>query len=326
MAAEASCVLGLDVGGTYMKGAVIDAANQVRFRKSFATGADEAPEQVLDRIAAAFTELAAQAPGLGLTAPGAAGLCVPGIVDDVRGVAVTAANLPWRDAPLGPQLRERLGIPVALGHDVRTGGLAESVLGAAAGATNALFLPLGTGIAACCVVDGRPLVAGGFAGELGHVVVHPGGEQCPCGQRGCLERYASAAAIARRYTESGGNEGKGVDGSAAVAALVRDGDPIAVKVWDEAIDALVRALHTALTLLGSEVVVVGGGLAEAGDLLLAPLLERLDQALTFQRRPRLVRAALGDQAGCLGAGLLAWRTLSDSGSASDRASDDGASR
>jgi glucokinase len=315
MASDDSCVLGLDVGGTYMKGAVIDAANQVRFRKSFATGADEAPEQVLDRIAAAFTELAAQAPGLGLAAPGAAGLCVPGIVDDVRGVAVTAANLPWRDAPLGPQLRERLGIPVALGHDVRTGGLAESVLGAAAGATNALFLPLGTGIAACCVVDGRPLVAGGFAGELGHVVVHPDGEQCPCGQRGCLERYASAAAIARRYTEkAGGNEGKGVDGSAAVAALVRDGDPIAAKVWDEAIDALVRALHIALTLLGSEVVVVGGGLAEAGDLLLDPLLERLDLALTFQRRPRLVRAALGDQAGCLGAGLLAWRTLSDSGS------------
>jgi glucokinase len=310
MTSDDSCVLALDVGGTYMKGAVIDAANQVRFRKSFATGADEAPEHVLDRIAAAFTELAGQAPGLGLAAPQAAGLCVPGIVDDVRGVAVTAANLPWRDAPLGPQLRERLGIPVALGHDVRTGGLAESVLGAAAGATNALFLPLGTGIAACCVVDGSPLVAGGYAGELGHVVVHPGGEQCPCGQRGCLERYASAAAIARRYTEAGGSA---VDGSAAVAALVRDGDPIAAKVWDEAIGALVRALHTALTLLGSEVVVVGGGLAEAGDLLLVPLAERLDQALTFQRRPRLVRAALGDQAGCLGAGLLAWRALSDSG-------------
>lgn len=293
-----------------MKGAVIDAANHVRFRKSFATGADEGPEQVLDRIAAAFTELAAQAPGLGLAAPRAAGLCVPGIVDDARGVAVTAANLPWRDAPLGPQLRERLGIPVALGHDVRTGGLAESVLGAAAGAANALFLPLGTGIAACCVVDGRPLVAGGYAGELGHVVVHPDGEPCPCGQRGCLERYASAAAIARRYTEAGG---EAVDGSAAVAALVRDGDPIAAQVWDEAIEALVRALHIALTLLGSEVVVVGGGLAEAGDLLLAPLTERLDQALTFQRRPRLVRAALGDQAGCLGAGLLAWRALDDSG-------------
>lgn len=300
------CVLALDVGGTSMKGAVIDAAQTVRFRKAFPTGAEHGADAVLDRIGAAFEELAAQTDGLGLSNPVAGGVVVPGIVDEQRGVAVVAANLGWENAPLGPLLTERLGVPVALGHDVRAGGLAESVLGAAAGASNALFLPLGTGIAACCVVDGRPLTAGGYAGEVGHVVVDPDGDPCPCGQRGCLERVASAAAIARRYGERGGTP---VDGAAAVAGLVRSGDPVAVAVWSEAIDALVRVVKTCVTLLGSEVVVLGGGLAEAGDLLLDPIRERLDAELTFQRHPRVVRAALGDQAGCLGAGLLAQRAI-----------------
>lgn len=303
---NARSVLALDVGGTSMKGAVIDTDQTVRFRKSFPTGVEHGPDVVVDRIGAAFEELAAQTPGLGLPAPVAAGVVVPGIVDEERGVAVVAANLGWRDAPIGPLLTERLGIPVALGHDVRAGGLAESVLGAAAGAANALFLPLGTGIAACCVVDGRPLVAGGYAGEVGHIVVDPDGEPCPCGQRGCLERVASAAGIARRYAERSGTP---VDGAAAVAGLVRSGDPVASAVWAEAVDALVRVLKTCVTLLGSEVVVLGGGLAEAGDLLLEPLRDRLDTELTFQRHPRLVRAALGDQAGCLGAGLLAQRAI-----------------
>jgi glucokinase len=115
---------------------------------------------------------------------------------------------------------------------------------------------------------------------------------------------ASAAAVARRYTSRGGIE---VDGAAEVAALVRENDPLARAVWDEAVTALGAVLRTCLTLLGTEVVVVGGGLAEAGDLLLDPLRADLDRRLTFQRRPRIVGAALGDQAGCLGAALLAWR-------------------
>lgn len=302
------CVLGLDVGGSFLKGAVLDAAYDVRYARSFPTGAEEGPDAVQDRIAEALAALAAQASGLGLDAPEAAGVVIPGIVDEARGVAVTAANIGWRDVPLRALLRDRLGVPVALGHDVRAGGLAEAVLGAAAGARNALVLPIGTGIAACCVVDGRPLVADGYAGEIGHVVVDPEGEPCPCGQRGCLERVASASAIARRYTARSGER---VDGASEVAERLRAGDAMAQEVWDEAVDALARVLHTAVTLLGPEVVVVGGGLAEAKDLLLVPLTERLHARLTFQRAPRVVRAALGDQAGCRGAGILAWRALED---------------
>ncbi|MEQ7004637.1 ROK family protein [Actinopolymorpha sp. B17G11] len=314
------CVVALDVGGTTMKGALVDSRRTVRFRRSFPTPVEAGPDAVVDQIGTAFETLSGQAHGAGLAAPSAAGLVVPGIVDEAAGVAVVAANVGWRDAPLATLLRERLGLPVALGHDVRAGGLAESVLGAGAGSRDVLFVALGTGIAASCIVDGRPIVAGGYAGEIGHIVVEPDGDPCGCGGRGCLERVASAAAVARRYTARAGVE---VAGAAGVAAAVRSGDPVARVVWDEAVSALVTVLHTAVTLLGPEVVVVGGGLAEAEDLLLAPLEAQLDKRLTFQRRPRIARAALGDQAGCLGAALLAWRLTGDNAGPDSDAGDVG---
>ncbi|MBM7785323.1 ROK family protein [Tenggerimyces flavus] len=302
----ADCVVALDVGGTSMKGALVDASRTVRFQRTYPTPVPDGPDAVVRAIGDALEEVSAQATGLGLNTPVAAGLVVPGVVDEVRGVAVNAANIGWHDAPLVQIVSERLGVPVALSHDVRGGGLAESTMGAAAGARNSLFLALGTGIAACCIVDGNTLSAGGYAGEAGHVVVEPGGEQCPCGQRGCLERVASAAAIARRYSQRSGTQ---VAGAAEVADRVRAGDEIAIQVWDEGVDALVRVLTMCVTMLGPEIVVLGGGLAEAQDLLMDPVRTALDKSLSFQRRPRVVRASLGDQAGCLGAALLAWRTV-----------------
>ena len=311
------CVLAVDVGGTTMKGALVDAEATVRERRSFDTPVADGTEAVVNRIGYAFEQLATLAPGHGLNPPSAAGLVVPGVVDEANGVGVIASNVPFADTPLAAPIGERLGIPVRVGHDVRAGGLAESVLGAAAGSANVLFLPLGTGIAAACIVDGRVLAADGFAGEIGHVVIDPDGESCNCGNRGCLERVASASAVARRYTAASGQQ---VDGAERVAELVRAADPVAVGVWDETVDALVRALRMALTLLGSEVVIVGGGLGEAGDLLLDPLRERLAKALTFQRKPELRQAVLGDQAGCLGAALLALGVGVESSDGSRQAS------
>jgi glucokinase len=302
----ARCVVALDVGGTSMKGALVDQDAHVQARQAFRTPVSDGVDAVVDQIGAALQTLIGQAPAVGLAVPAAAGLAVPGIVDESRGVAVRAANIGWHDVPLVAILQERLGLPVALGHDVRAGGLAENVLGAAKGSTDMLFVALGTGIAASCVVDGRPLVAGGYAGEIGHVAVELDGEPCGCGGRGCLERVASAAAIARRYTARAGVD---VTGAAEVAGFVRAGDKDARAVWDEAVDALVGVLCTSITLLGPQVVVIGGGLAEAEDLLLQPLESGLAARLSFQRRPRLVRAALGDQAGCLGAALLARRLV-----------------
>jgi glucokinase len=165
-----------------------------------------------------------------------------------------------------------------------------------------LVVPIGTGIAAAHVVHGKAFAgAHGAAGEIGHVVVRPGGRPCGCGARGCLEAEASASAIGRAYSARTGR-------TVTAADVVRNaalGEPVAVTVWAEAIDALADGLRIGLTLYDPEVIVIGGGLAEAGDALLGPLDKALAGKLTFQYRPALVRAALGDVAGCLGAGLLA---------------------
>ena len=191
---------------------------------------------------------------------------------------------------------------MVLGHDVRAGGLAEHRIGACRGSDNAAFVPVGTGIAAALVIDGQISRGDGYAGELGHIDV---GHDlpCACGGRGCLEAIASAAALARRYTE---RSGVPVDGSRDVADRVRQGDPDALAVWDEALDALGHGLATLVGLVAPEVIAVGGGFGESADLVIEPLRSRLRTRLTFHRMPGVVAAELGERAGCVGAGLLAW--------------------
>lgn len=323
-AAPPGHVIALDVGGTGMKAAVLDGTHRPLLRERRPTPRDGGPQAVLDAVlefAADLREASLRRLG---SAPVAAGVVVPGIVDDEAGLVRYAANLGWRDVPLRRLLSERLdGMPVALGHDVRTGGLAEGRLGAGDGADRFFFVALGTGISGALGIDGRvePGAHSG-AGEIGHVVVRPGGPACGCGQAGCLEAVASAAAVGRDWALAGG--GPGAD-AADAARAVAAGDPAALTVWQNAVAALADGLLLVVTLLDPRVVIVGGGLAEAGDTLLRPLRAALRERLTFQQEPALVPAALGDGAGCLGAGLLAWelreRTRPGPGTASpaDRA-------
>ena len=297
-----NCVIALDVGGTSMKAALVDEQRKVIGSARLPTGAGDGPDAVVERIVATVVDQLAAAQRAGHT-PKGVGVVVPGIVDEDRGLAVFSANLGWRDAPLVELIEKRVDVPVAFGHDVRAGGLAEGELGAARGVRDYLFLPIGTGIAGAVVLDGQPYSGHGYAGEIGHMIVDPYGPECACGTYGCLEAIASAAAIARRYVARTGQSVETHDLRERLDAR----DPDAVAVWGEAIEALTRALAAYSTLLGPELVVVGGGLAEAGAVLLDPLSRALDGRLSFQRRPRLVLAELGDQAGALGAGLLAWR-------------------
>jgi glucokinase len=302
-------VIALDVGGTGMKAALVAEDGTLLHQARRPTGRERGAEAVVSAI----LDFAADLRDLGATRYGdsavAAGVAVPGIVDDAKGVAVYSANLGWRDLPLRDLLSVRLGgVPVALGHDVRAGGLAEGRIGAGNGADRFLFLPLGTGIAGAIGIEGR-IEAGahGYAGEIGHIVVRPGGRECGCGQRGCLETYASAGAISRTWAAVSGDP----DADAAdCARAVEGGDQRAAEVWREAIDALADGLVTGFTLFDPRVLIIGGGLAEAGDTLFGPLRAAVEARITFQKLPLIVPAALGDTAGCLGAGLLAWDLLS----------------
>jgi glucokinase len=294
-------VAAVDVGGTGMKGALVDTSGTVILTARRATPAHAGPDAVIEALVCFVAALVAEFDGRTVEVR-AVGIAVPGIVDEPRGVAVLSANLGWRELPLRQLLASRLKLPVVLVHDVRAGGLAEVRKGAARGAPDAVFVPVGTGVAAAILAGGRLLTGAGYAGELGHVVVDPAGALCRCGSRGCLETVASASAVARRYSQ---RSQRSVVDAAEVARRVTIGDVDARAVWDEAVNALAGALATVTTLLAPEVIVVGGGLAESGELLLGPLRTGLNARLTFQRRPRVIRAELGDNAGCLGAALLA---------------------
>ncbi|MEV0843492.1 ROK family protein [Actinocatenispora sera] len=292
----------IDVGGTAMKCAVVDGAGTVRHTERHDTDADRGPDAVVAAIGDVAAGLADTARARGLT-PRAVGLVVPGVVDEVRRVAGYSANIGWRDVPFGELIDARTGLTTALGHDVRAGAVAEARLGAGAGSDNVLFVAIGTGIAAGHVLSGVPYPgAHGAPSELGHVqVVCTDGPRCGCGRYGCLEAVASASAVARRYGEAGGDR-------VAAAEVVRRavaGEERAGRVWRQTIELLADGLITAIRLLDPEVIVLGGGLAEAGAALLDPLHAAIMERLAFQTMPRLVAAALGDQAGCIGAALLA---------------------
>ena len=294
-------VLAFDVGGTDTKSAVVDRRGRVLGLRRTPTPRrlDDPAGGVVSSLAALAREQLEQFPEV---RPVAAGVSVPGVVDERAGVALFASNLGWRDAPLRELAERALGLPVAFGHDARAASDAEYRLGAATAYGDVVVLTIGTGIAGGLVLDGRPYTGGGFAGELGHALSDPEGERCPCGSIGCLETISSAGAIARRYTAASGTA---VPGAREVLAAAADGDLDAVRIWDDALRALAEQLARLAAIVAPEAVVIGGGLAQAGPALFEPLRERLDALLSFHRRPALLRAQLGDDAGLLGTALAA---------------------
>ncbi|MGA5703337.1 ROK family protein [Peterkaempfera bronchialis] len=307
-------VIALDVGGTGMKAALVAPDGTPLHQARRPTGRERGPDAVVGAILGLAAELAEEGMARFGTPPAAAGVAVPGTIDGANGIAVFSANLGWRDVPLRRLLGDRLAAltgtdcPVALGHDVRSGGLAEARIGAGQGVDRFIFMALGTGIAGAIGIGGR-IEAGahGYGGEIGHVVVRPGGPECGCGARGCLETLASASAVSRAWAAAVGDpEADAADCARAVEA----GDDRAAAIWQQAVDALADGVIICQSLLDPSTVIIGGGLAEAGDTLFTPLHAAVAERITFQVAPALVPAMLKDNAACLGAGLLAWDLLS----------------
>ncbi len=293
-----------------MKCGLVAADGAVLHRETRPTPRAAGGRAVLDALLETVVELGQKA-----TADGhrvrAIGVVVPGIIDAETGTVV-AENLAWAGTPVRTELVAAVGndVPIVLAHDVRAGGYAELRQGALKGTTNSLFLPLGTGIAAAMVIDGRLVSGDGYAGELGHTRFIHGdtAELCACGQWGCLETVASAAALARRYAA---RSGRIVDGSREVLELLAAGDEIAAEVWHDALNVLVDALVLYTTLVAPTRIAIGGGLVGAGETLLQPLRDGVHARLTFQREPEIVAAVLGEEAGCLGAALYAWDRIEE---------------
>lgn len=294
-------VVALDVGGSLTKIAAADPHGRLGPVDRLPTHLGEGSDALVREIAARIRSRAdARRDCRGF------GVVVPGIIDAATGTVRAAPNLGWYDVPLRDRLTELTGLPGVVGHDVRSAGLAEWRLGAGAGVANLLFLPLGTGIAGALIVDGRLLDADGYAGEIGHIQVPAAGVlTCVCGQLGCLETVASAVGVVRSYARHGGVASPDTDAQ-RVAELARAGDAAAGAAFSLAAQALTEALMLALTLLGPELVVLGGGLVGAADLLVPDIQSGLAVRVAFQRAPTIVPARLGADAGVVGAGLIGW--------------------
>ncbi|MDR1798550.1 MAG: ROK family protein [Bifidobacteriaceae bacterium] len=293
----------IDLGGTLIKGALVTPDGRVAERRSVPTGAAEGWNAVVDRMGAlgrAMVQLARDHNG---QAPNAIGVTVPGLLDEATGVAIQAVNFDWTNLPIRPLLEQRIGVPIVVSHDVAAGALAEHRFGAAQGAQAAVVAPIGTGIAAGLIYRGVPYRGGhGRIVELGHVPLAWSDEPCGCGRTGCLERVASASAIARRYARLA-PAGRPALEAKDVVALALAGDPVALPVWQDAIRALGEGFARLVTLLDPDRIVIGGGLSQAGEDLLAPLRQAIQGLLTFQVMPQVVQASLGSDAGVVGAAI-----------------------
>lgn len=290
-------VVAVDVGGTDIKSALVDSdLNVISTINAPTPKADKTGVETVKAIVELIAQFSKQ------QTVSAIGLAVPGALDEPAGTSRWSGNLQWENLPIRNLLADAVNIPVAFGHDVRTAAVAEMRNGAAKGSRNAIFIPVGTGIAAALIIDGEIRSADGFAGEIGHVNVN-GKYPCVCGKSGCLEAASSTLAISKAYEISSGKTGVTTE---EIYKLVVAGDPVATQVWNDATAAMARACEILITILAPDVIVFGGGLSNAGETFLEPIRQYLDSSLTFQRKPRLEIAHYKSQAGAIGCAMLAF--------------------
>jgi len=326
MNAQPTYLLGVDVGGTKIAAAVVTFEGQILGQVRTPTEPHD-QDRVVANVLRAMREVIAQA-GLQIPQIAAIGLGAPGDVDPERGVAIRAVNIRWDNLPFVHIVQDDFKVPAFIENDVRAATLGELYFGAGREHRNLVYLSVGTGIANGVVIDGR-LYRGvhGMAGEIGHAVFDRRGPRCACGIRGCLEAMAAGPAMAHRAGEwinagrpstlmqMAGNDVANITGKMVLDAAAR-GDPVATDAVEEAAAYLAIAILMLHRLYDPEIVVLGGGIAQAGEVILAPIrqvLERelLSSILTCEHVLRL--SELGSDTGILGAVAIAIQGLREKG-------------
>ena len=322
MAEHRRPVIGVDLGGTKILAAVVGPDGDIRASAKRRTRAELGPIEVIARATETARQAVADA-GLTMADIAAVGIGVPGPLDPTTGVVSYAPNLPgWEKVPLGRKLSDVLGVPVYVENDVNVGTLGEYVLGAGRGTQDMVGIFVGTGVGGGIILNGA--LRGGYrhaAGEIGHMVVAAGGPYCGCGRQGCLEAVASRTAIERdlRAGVAAGREHRLFE--AAGPDLERLTSGVLAQAWEAECpltrEVIGRAqwylgLHAAsiINLIDPELLVYGGGLVEAlGERFLAPIRTVAHQHMLQQSGPpvRIMMAELGDNAGVLGAAIIAQR-------------------
>ena len=310
-------IAGVDLGGTQIRAALADGEGRILRRTSCLTLAEEGLESVIGRIKGAVYEVMGstdrgQVQGIGVVAPGP--------VDPRKGVIMKAPNLSgWKNVPLKDLVEEEFGLPVFVGNDANSAALAEQRFGAGQGIADLIYITVSTGIGGGIIADNRLLLgAQGFAGEVGHQTIEAYGPRCNCGNIGCLEALAAGPAIARRARQliragigmgiadlAGGDLDKVT--AKEVNQAAQAGDPIAIEIFRQAGFYIGVGIVNLLHLFNPGLIVIGGSVAKAGDLLFEPIRatvrERAMASYYWENTP-IVPATLGDDVGLLGAVAL----------------------
>ena len=313
-------VVGVDMGGTKILSAVIDAEGNILGTAKVPTKADASTSVVIDRIADSIQQAIGKS-GVNAASIEAVGIGAPGPLDPETGVVIFAPNLGWRDVPLKAELEARVGIPTFVDNDVNVGTLGEHAFGAGKGVQNIVGIFVGTGIGGGIILQGELFHgASKTAGEIGHIIVKADGPRCGCGVRGCLEALASRTAMTKQLRKAIKKKGKKsvisklTDGdlsairSGVLAKAIRANDKLTLKVFKKATKYLGVGIGSIVNFLNPEMIILGGGVVEALD---DTFLDNIRAAAKKYALPntldgvQIVRAKLGDNSGILGAAALA---------------------
>jgi glucokinase len=319
---EATYCIGVDLGGTNVRAALVSRDGQIVRQARRSSLAEQPAAATLDQIIAACREVmdvspSGQSPILG------AGIGLPGIMDTDTGICFWSPNFPqWKDVPIGLRVSEALEVPVYILNDGKCAALGELHFGAGRGARHMVMITLGTGIGGAFVVDGKLLMGpNGSIGEVGHHTIDVNGPRCGCGNFGCWEALCARDAIIdlADRTLQGGRESllrtlapRGGITPKIVSRAAREGDAVAREVLQEIGFYIGVGVANLMNLMNPERFVIGGGIAQAGELLFGPICRTVDsRAVPLQRRTAaIVPAELGDGAGVMGAAALVYDRLS----------------
>ena len=319
--------IGIDLGGTKIASGVTDENGRILARAETPT-LPERPYQDVVRDMAACARAAMEEAGCPEEAVEAVGIGIPGIAENKRGTVIFCTNLGWHDVPLRAELSRHLNRPVYIDNDATVAGYAESVAGVSRGAGSSVFLTLGTGVGGGIVIDGRPWTgAHGVASDIGHITMVMDGIPCTCGKSGCLERYCSATALIRMGKEAAEKYPDSLLAKRSMGDLsringkmvidcAREGDPAGVQAFEEYTRCLAVGVNSVISFLDPEIVVLGGGISSAGPFLLDAVRRKIPGFLMFKSMPypRVELAVLGNQAGIIGAAMLA-KSIKEEGEA-----------
>lgn len=309
--------IGIDVGGTGIQSGIVTDEGKIIEKVSIKTRIDLPFDEQIRLLAESLKDLIGRA-GLQEEDIASIGVGIPGIADANTGDIIKCTNMNWHYLPFRKELQKWINKPVLIDNDANVAALAESVAGVSAGSSSSVFITIGTGIGSGIILNGKIWSgAHGIGGELGHTIIRLDGDECSCGNHGCLERYCAANGLIRMAKENidshpdslilkfVGNDPEKINAKSVIDAA-RDNDPYAVQVFDYYTSCVAQAIANVINFIDPEIIAIGGGVSKAGSFLLDPIRAKVKDYVLFNTLPmsRIELATLGAEAGIIGAAML----------------------